>query len=50
LAQVAQGGGGDTVPGGVKKYGDVALRDMVSGCGEDRLMVELDDLCGLFQP
>ena len=28
---------------------DVALRDMVSGHGDDRLVVELDDLSGLFQ-
>ena len=33
-----------------KKLGDVALRDMVSGCGHDRLTVGLDDLSGLFQP
>jgi len=28
----------------------VALRDLVSGHGGDGLMVELDDLSGLFQP
>jgi len=30
--------------------GDVALRDVVSGHGEDRLMVGRDDLRDLFQP
>jgi len=29
---------------------DVALRDVVSGRGENGLMVGLDDLKGLFQP
>jgi len=29
---------------------DVALRGMVSGRGGDGLMIELDDLRGLFQP
>ena len=29
---------------------DVALRDVVSGRGENGLMVELDGLKGLFQP
>ena len=29
--------------------GDVALRDMGGGHGEGGLMVELDDLSGLFQ-
>jgi len=29
---------------------DVALKDMVSGHGGDRLVVGLDDLRGLFQP
>lgn len=29
---------------------DVTLRDMVSGHGGDGLVVELDDLNGLFQP
>ena len=29
---------------------DVALRDVVSGHGGDRLMVGLGDLSGLFQP
>jgi len=33
-----------------KKCGDVALRDVVSGHGGDGLVVELDDLRGLFQP
>ena len=32
-----------------KKDVDVALRDIVSGHGGDELMVELDDLRGLFQ-
>ena len=34
----------------VKKCGDVALRDTVSGHGGDGLMVEHGDLSGLFQP
>ena len=33
-----------------KKRADVTLRDVVSGHGGDRSMVELDDLSGLFQP
>ena len=33
-----------------KKCVDVALRDMVSGHGDDRLMIRLDDLRDLFQP
>jgi len=33
----------------VKKHGDVALRDMVSGHGGDGLKVGLDDLSALFQ-
>ena len=33
-----------------KKRVDVALRDVVSGHGEDGLMVGLDDLRSLFQP
>ena len=32
----------------LKKHRDVALRDMVSGHGGDRLMVGLDDLRSLF--
>ena len=32
-----------------KRHGDVALRDMVSGHGEDGLMIGLDDLSGLFK-
>ena len=32
-----------------KKRADVALRDMVNQHGDDRLMVTLDDLSGLFQ-
>lgn len=32
-----------------KKRGDVVLRDMVSGHGDDGLMVGLDNLSGLFQ-
>jgi len=50
VAQAAQGGGGVTVPGVFKKHEDVALRDVVSGHGGDRLMVALDALKGLFQP
>ena len=34
----------------VKKCGDVALRDTVSGHGGDGLMVGPGDLSGLFQP
>ena len=33
-----------------RNHGDVALRDVVGGDGGDGLMVELDDLSGLFQP
>jgi len=33
-----------------KKHGDVALRDMASGHGEDELVVGLGDLTGLLQP
>ena len=33
-----------------KNSGDVALRDMVSGHGGVGLVVQLDDLRGLFQP
>ena len=33
-----------------KNHGDVALRDMVSGHGRAELVIELDDLGGLFQP
>ena len=33
-----------------KKRVDVALRDMVSGHGEDGFMAGLDDLSSLFQP
>ena len=33
-----------------RNHGDVALRDVVSGHGGHGLMVELDDLSGLFQP
>jgi len=33
-----------------RNCGYVALRDVVSGHGEDRLTVGLDDLRGLFQP
>ena len=32
------------------KHGDVARRDVVSGHGEDGLMVGRDDLNALFQP
>ena len=34
----------------LKKHGDLALRDMVSGHRRDGLTVGLDDLSGLFQP
>ena len=34
----------------LKKRGDVARRDTVSGHGGDGLMVELHDLSSLFQP
>jgi len=51
VAQAAQGGGGVTAPGGVKKHAGVALRDiMASGHGGDEFTVGLDDLRGLFQP
>ena len=51
MAQAAQGGGGVTAPGGVKKHAGVALRDiMASGHGGDEFTVGLDDLRGLFQP
>jgi len=33
-----------------KNHGDVALKDVVSGYGEDGLTVGLDGLSGLFQP
>ena len=33
-----------------KNSGDVAPRNIVSGHGGDGLMVDLDDLHGLFQP
>jgi len=33
-----------------KSCGDVALMNMACGHAGDRLTVELDDLCGLFQP
>ena len=33
-----------------KKWGGVALRDMVSGHGGDGLLVGPGDLTGLFQP
>jgi len=32
-----------------ERHRDVALRDMVSGHGEDGLMFGLDDLSGLFK-
>ena len=32
----------------LEKYGDVALRDIVSGHGGDGLILGLDDLRGLF--
>ena len=35
--------------GKFKKSVDVALRDMVSGCGGDGLMAGLNDLSGPFQ-
>jgi len=34
----------------LKNCGDVALRDVVSGHGGDRLGVGLGELSGLFQP
>ena len=43
MEQAARGGGGVTIPGSVE-----ALRDMVSGHGDDGLKVGLDDLRGLF--
>ena len=43
LEWAAQGGGAVTVPGGVKKHRDVALRDMVSGHRGDGSTVGLDD-------
>ena len=33
----------------LEKHGDVALRDMINGHGEDGLTVGLDDFRGLFQ-
>ena len=33
-----------------QNYGDVALKDTVSGHGGDRLMIGLDDLRSLSQP
>ena len=33
-----------------RKHVDVAPRAMVSGCGGEKLMFGLDDLCDLFQP
>ena len=33
-----------------RKHGDVALRDVVSGHGGDRLMVGLGAFSGHFQP
>ena len=41
---------GEVCVGCYKNPGDVALRDMVSGHGDDRLMIRLDDLRDLFQP
>ena len=49
MEQAVQGGGEVTVSGG-KKRAAVALRDMVSRHDGDGLMVELDDICGHFQP
>ena len=34
----------------LKTCGDVTLRDMVSGHGEDGITVRLDDLSHFFQP
>ena len=40
---------GSLSPEVFKGCGGVALRDVISGHGEDWLMVGLDDLSGLFQ-
>jgi len=48
VAQAVQGGRAVPVPGGVQESGDVALRDVVSGHGEDGLVV--GNLGDLFQP
>ena len=43
MAQSAQGGGGVTIPGGVR-CGDGALRDVVSGHGGGGLVLGLETL------
>ena len=51
LEQAAQCGGGVIVPGGVQEMCRCeAFGNMVSGHGDDGLMVGLDDLRGLLQP
>jgi len=51
LEQAAQCGGGVFVAGGVQEmFRCVAFGNMVSGHGDDGLMVGLDDLRGLLQP
>jgi len=48
-ARAAQGGGAVTVPGGVPEPCGCGTEDVVGGHGGDEVMVELDDLTGLFQ-
>ena len=50
LAEAAQGVGGSPSLEVFKSRVDVALKDMGSGHGGDRLVVGLDGLRGLFQP
>jgi len=50
LEQAAQGGGGVTVHGSVKKCGVLVLWDTVSGHSEDELTVGLNYLSGLLKP
>ena len=50
MVQAAHGGGGVIMPGRVKKCGDMALRDTISGHGGNGLMAGLYYLSCLFQP
>lgn len=50
MTQVAQGVVESPSLEVLRKHGGVAPRDMVSGCGGDRLMIGLDDLRSCFQP
>ena len=50
MAQAAWGGGGFPSLEVFKNCVDVALRDVVSECGGEGMVVGLDDLRGLLQP